>query len=93
MTSSVSRPPPGQMPEPPPGPGPDVTPGPLPVPGESPDLPPTEPDLPGGPASRRPFPFNRSSRQPTKELPVNSIIYIVGLVVIVIAILSFLGLR
>lgn len=29
----------------------------------------------------------------TKEFPMNSIIYIVGLVVVVIAVLSFFGLR
>ncbi|MCE6953229.1 hypothetical protein LAZ29_20075 [Cereibacter sphaeroides] len=45
------------------------------------------------PASRRPFPSDSAPQQSNKERPVNSIIYIVGLVVIVIAILSFLGLR
>ena len=36
--------------------------------------------------------LNSHKRQPVKVFPMNSIIYIVGLIVIVLAILSFIGL-
>ena len=37
--------------------------------------------------------FGRAHRHPEKDSAVNNIIYIVGLVVVVIAVLSFFGLR
>jgi hypothetical protein len=37
--------------------------------------------------------FLNYSQLPSKGLPMNSIVYIVGLVVIVIAVMSFFGLR
>lgn len=53
---------------------------------------PVEPGLAGG-RWRLVAALCRMQDQPFRSLPVNNVIYIVGLVVVVLAVLSFFGLR